>query len=261
MARIAELGQRRATGAPAAGARSHRRADIMAARASLEHMLGEDSDSLAGQLALVDFPSGHDVFVEGDTAETMYIVVRGKVKIGCRTAEGRQKLTAVIGGGDIFGAVSVLDSGPRSANATAITDLCVATLHQHALTAWTREHPQCSERLLRVLARRLQRAEDELAELTVVDVAGRVAHRLLKLAQRFGHSHGDGIVVTHDLTQDEIAQLVGTTRESVNKVLCEFARLGWITTNGRTMFIHRTQPLVQRARQTIDRHNSSDSER
>jgi DNA-binding GntR family transcriptional regulator len=63
------------------------------------------------------------------------------------------------------------------------------------------------------------------------------------------------------LTQDEIAQLVGATRESVNKALCEFARLGWITTNGRTMFIHRTQPLVQRARRTIDRHNPSDSGR
>jgi CRP-like cAMP-binding protein len=259
MARIAELGQRRATGAPAADARSHRRTDIMLARASLKHMLGEDSDSLADQLVLADFPSGQDVFVEGDPADTMYIVVRGKVKIGCRTADGKEKLTAVIGRGDIFGAVSVLDSGPRSANATAITAISVATLHQDALTAWTRQHPQCSERLLRVLARRLQRAEAELAELTVVDVAGRVAHRLLKLAQRFGHSDGDGIVVTHDLTQDEIAQLVGASRESVNKALCDFARLGWITMNGPSMLIHRTQPLVHRARRTVDSHDSSDS--
>jgi CRP/FNR family transcriptional regulator, cyclic AMP receptor protein len=234
-------------------------ADMTLARASLEQMLGEGCDGLADQLVVVDFPAGHNVFVEGDAAETMYILVRGKVKIGCRAAGGRQKLTAVIGPGDIFGAVSVLDSGQRSANATAITNISVAILRRDALTAWTRKHPQCSERLLRVLARRLQRAEDELAELNVVDVAGRVAHRLLKLAQRFGHSDGDGIVVTHGLTQDEMAQLAGASRESVNKALCEFARRGWITINGRTTYIHRTQPLIQRARQTTDRHDASHS--
>jgi CRP/FNR family transcriptional regulator, cyclic AMP receptor protein len=253
MTRTAEPGQLRVT-APETVAVG---ADTMLARASLKHMLGEGCDGLADQVVMVDFPAGHDVFVEGDAAEAMYILVRGKVKIGCRAAGGRQKLAAVIGPGDIFGAVSVLDSGQRSANATALTNISVATLRRDALTEWTREHPHCSERLLRVLARRLKRAEDELAELNVVDVTGRVAHRLLKLAQRFGRSDGDGIVVTHDLTQDEMAQLVGASRESVNKAMCEFARRGWITINGRTTYIHRTQPLVQRGRQTPDRLDAS----
>jgi CRP/FNR family transcriptional regulator, cyclic AMP receptor protein len=255
MTRTAEPGQLRVT-APGTVAVA---ADVMLARASLRHMLGEGCDGLADQAVMVDLPAGHDVFVAGDTAESMYIIVRGKVKIGCRASGGRQKLTAVIGPGDIFGAVSVLDSGQRSANATAITNISVAAIRRDALTAWTREHPECSERLLRIVARRLQRAEDELAEMTVVDVAGRVARRLLKLAQRFGRSDGDGIVVTHDLTQDEMAQLVGASRESVNKALCEFARRGWVTINGRTTYIHRTQPLIERARQTTDRHDLSHS--
>ena len=103
-------------------------------------------------------------------------------------------------------------------------------------------------RLLRVLARRLRRTNNNLADLIFTDVPGRVAKQLLQLAQRFGTQEGGALRVTHDLTQEEIAQLVGASRETVNKALADFAQRGWLRLEGKSVLIADSERLARRAR-------------
>ena len=101
--------------------------------------------------------------------------------------------------------------------------------------------PEIAEQLLRVLARRLRRTNDNLANLIFTDV-GRVAKQLLALAQRFGTQEDGAVRVTHDLTQEEIAQLVGASREAVNKALPDFAHRGWIRMEGKRCYLRFRAP-------------------
>ena len=138
----------------------------------------------------------------------------------------------------MFGELSIFDPGPRTSNATAITDVRAVSMDRHALHAWIADRPEIAERLLRVLAHRLRRTNDNLADLIFTDVPGRVAKQLLQLAQRFGTPQGGALHVTHDLKQEEIAQLVGASREAVNRALTDFARRGW---RGRHPIPHQSR--------------------
>ena len=122
------------------------------------------------------------------------------------------------------------------------------SMDRDALRAWITDRPEIAERLLRGLARRLRRANSNLSDLIFVDVSGRVAKRLLGLAQRFGTREGGAMRLTHDLTQEELAQLVGATRETVNKALGEFAQRGWIQLDGKSLLICDSERLTMRAR-------------
>ncbi len=223
---------------------------------------GIDRDAIATltrQLQPVYFRRGHTVFVEGQPGDELYIIITGKVKIGRRSRDGRENLLAVLGPSDVFGELSVFDSGPRTSTVTAITKVSAVSMDREALGVWVAAHPEISEQLLRVLARRLRDTNDNLADLIFTDVPGRVAKLLLQLAQRFGIPSGaavgppngsdrEVIRVAHDLTQEEIAQLVGASRETVNKALSEFVERGWIQLQGKCVVILDRPRLARRAR-------------
>ena len=130
---------------------------------------------------------------------------------------GRENLLAVLGPGQMFGELSVFDPGPRSTTATAVTACELRTLEHDELIHGLTDRPEVAQGLLGQLAARLRRANDVVADLVFSDVPGRVAKQLLELAQRFGDKRDDGMHVHHDLTQEELAQLVGASRETVNK--------------------------------------------
>jgi CRP/FNR family transcriptional regulator, cyclic AMP receptor protein len=204
--------------------------------------------ALIGRLQPEEFPRGHVMFSQGDLGEWLWIVISGKVKIGNRAPDGRENLFTVRGPSDMFGELSVFDPGPRTSTATAITLLCAAKVDRATLLDWVADRPEIAERLLRVLARRLRRTEDDLSDLIFTDVAGRVARQLLQLSRRFGVQEDGVMRVTHDLTQEELAQLVGSSRETVNKALNDFAQRGWIRIDGRSVLISDSERLARRAR-------------
>ena len=107
-----------------------------------------------------------------------------------------------MGPSDMFGELSIFDPGPRTSSATTITEVRAVSMDRDALRAWIADRPEIAEKLLRVLARRLRRTNNNLADLIFTDVPGRVAKQLLQLAQRFGTQEGDALRVTHDLTQE-----------------------------------------------------------
>ncbi|HUO37814.1 MAG TPA: Crp/Fnr family transcriptional regulator [Mycobacterium sp.] len=204
--------------------------------------------ALTKQLRPVHFARGDTIFSEGEPGEWLYIIISGKVKVGRGFADGREHLLTIMGPSDMFGELSIFDPGPRTSTVTAITDVRAVSMDRHALRAWIADRPEIAEQLLRVLAHRLRRTNDNLADLIFTDVPGRVAKQLLQLAQRFGTQEGGALHVTHDLKQEEIAQLVGASREAVNRALTDFARRGWVQLQDRSVLICNAERLARRAR-------------
>ena len=206
------------------------------------------AEALEQAMGTLRLSKGEILFREGETEDRLYVVVAGKIKLGRSGSAGRENLLAVLGPGQMFGELSVFDPGPRSTTATAVTAAEVRTLEHDELMAWIEGHPEVARSLLGQLAARLRRANDVVADLVFSDVPGRVAKQLLELARRFGDRKDDGVHVHHDLTQEELAQLVGASRETVNKALADFAARGWIRLEPRSVTLLDVERVERRAR-------------
>jgi CRP/FNR family transcriptional regulator, cyclic AMP receptor protein len=194
------------------------------------------------------FSRGDVIFEEGDEGDKLFAVIDGKVKLARTAPDGRENLQAVLGPGEMFGELSLFDPKPRTAGAVALTDTVLASLAHEELRPWITGRPDVAVQLLQALAQRLRRTNDVLADLVFSDVPSRVAKALLGLAERFGQPTSEGIHVAHDLTQEELAQLVGASRETVNKALADFSARGWLRIESRAVVIRDIDGLSRRAR-------------
>ena len=218
-------------------------------RAPLFEALDEDgARALRSRMTDVELGRGERLFAEGDEGDRLYVVLDGKIKLTRTAPDGRENLLSVVGPGEMFGELSLFDPRPRTASATAITDAKLAALAHDKLLIWLTGRPEVALHLLRALAQRLRRANDVMADLVFTDVPGRVAKQLLDLADRFGEQQDDGLHVNHDLTQEELAQLVGASRETVNKALADFVTRGWIQLSARSVVLLDPDRLRRRAR-------------
>jgi CRP-like cAMP-binding protein len=208
----------------------------------------EAAEALAKEMDTVEIRKGDVLFNEGEAGDSLYIVLDGKVKLGRTSSDGRENLLAILGPGQMFGELSLFDPGPRSATVTTVTDASFASLSHEDLLKWLEGRPLVAHSLLAQLATRLRKANDVVADLVFSDVPGRVAKALLDLADRFGRTADDGVHVHHDLTQEELAQLVGASRETVNKALADFASRGWLRLEPRSVVIMDIERLGRRAR-------------
>ena len=204
--------------------------------------------ALTEEITEVNLSRGATLFYEGDPVDQLYFIVSGKMKLGRTASDGRENLVAVMGPGEIFGEMALFDPSPRSTSATAVSETRLDGLKHENLRKVIQRSPEVSAQLLQALARRLRRTNENLADLVFSDVPGRVAKALLDLADRFGRPATDGILVAHELTQEELAQLVGASRETVNKALAEFVQRGWIRLEARAVVILDLQRLKQRSR-------------
>lgn len=222
--------------------------DVLALTGILQGVASDAAAALVGELEQVTFPPRYTVFTEGEPGVNLYIMLAGKVKIRRKTTDGRETLIAVLGPTDIFGELALFDPGPRTSTVTTLTEVHTAQMDRRALRAWISAYPDVAQQLLRVLARRLRRTNDALCDLIFTDVPGRVSKQLLELASRFGTNSGQTLSVDLDLTQEELAQLVGSSRETVNKALSDFSQRGWIRQQGRMLSILAPDKLAHRAR-------------
>jgi CRP-like cAMP-binding protein len=208
----------------------------------------ESAAALMSTMAQVELSRGQVLFREGDPGDRLYVIAEGKIKLGRTSGDGRENLLGILGPGEMFGELSLFDPGPRNATATAVADTHLIGLGNEDLTTWLTGRPDVARHLLRALARRLRRTNDYLADLVFSDVPGRVAKALLDLSERFGQPTDDGLRVAHDLTQEELAQLVGASRETVNKALADFASRSWLRLEARAVVLLDIERLRRRAR-------------
>ena len=207
------------------------------ARVALREAMGE-----------VNLRRGETLFHEGEPGDRLYLVIEGKVKLGHRSSDGRENLLAILGPGELLGELTLFDPGTRTATATAVASTRLLELQHDPFMHLVDTRPELAKHMLRALAQRLRRTNEALADLVFSDVPGRVAKALLDLSERFGEQTPDGLRVAHDLTQEELAQLVGASRETVNKSLADFISRGWIRLEGRAVQILDLERLKRRSR-------------
>ncbi|MFC6852114.1 Crp/Fnr family transcriptional regulator [Aquipuribacter hungaricus] len=207
----------------------------------------ESATDIIGRMKAVELARGDRLFHEGDPGDALYVIETGKIRLARRAADGRENLLAILGPGEMFGELSLFDPGPRVATAVAVSNARVHSLTRDDFVPLL-DQPRVALSLLAALGRRLRRTNEALADLVFSDVPGRVAKALLDLASRFGRQSEDGVLVAHELTQEELAQLVGASRETVNKALADFAGRGWLRLEARAVTILDAERLTRRAR-------------
>jgi CRP-like cAMP-binding protein len=193
------------------------------------------------------FRAGSTLFHEGETSDRLLGVLSGRVKISSFTGDGREILLAVRGPGDLLGELSSIDGEPRSATASALDDVEALVVGASAFKAFLEAHPRVALLMLEMVTRRLRDADRKRIEFTAHDTVGRVARRLVELAERFGESDGAALRIALPLSQQELAGWTGSSREAANKALQSLRARGWIETQRRGIRVLDLEALRRRA--------------
>src|SRR5437879_695971 len=193
------------------------------------------------------FRSGEVIFHRDDPGQMLYIIKEGKVKICLISPDGQEISLVVFGKGEYFGEFALLDGLPRSADAIALEKVECYTLQRSDFHNAIMKKPRIAIQIMEVLCERLRKTDQQVEDLIVLDVYARVAKKLLELAETHGLKQEDSsILINVRLTQQELAAMVGASRESVNKVLGYFTDKQYITTDKHKITLHRVADLKRR---------------
>jgi CRP/FNR family transcriptional regulator, cyclic AMP receptor protein len=205
-----------------------------------------DRQALARSATRRRYRRGDIIFQKDDPGQSLFIVAKGSVRIYVPSSQGADLTLAVLGAGQFFGDLSLLDGRPRSASAAALADTNVVALERSDFVALVRSRPEAAMSVLAVVARRLRDTDEMASDLAFLDVGGRLAKKLLELAETSGVERRDGILLDTKLTQEELANMIGVTRESVNRNLSLFRRLGLVAQEGRRFVLRDPAGLRRR---------------
>jgi CRP/FNR family transcriptional regulator, cyclic AMP receptor protein len=167
------------------------------------------------------------VFRKGDAETGLMAVLRGRIKLSSRSADGKEVLFDILDAGRVFGEVALLDGKPRSHDAVALEDSRVLVLSRRDVMPLLERHPQICIRIMTELCSRLRRTDEMVEDMLFLGLTQRLAKRLLRLAERFGRADRKGRVrIELTMTQQDVAGLVGMTRESINKQIGRWREAG-----------------------------------
>ncbi|MCK9519130.1 MAG: Crp/Fnr family transcriptional regulator [Dehalococcoidia bacterium] len=192
----------------------------------LARLPGDDMRALASRGRMRTFPAGTTIFGEGERGDSLHVVVEGRVRICVTSGSGDEATVAMVGPGDCFGELSLLDGRPRSASAVASTATKTFVVTRDGFVEWVQERPGAALAIMETLSLRLRRTDEALADLAFLDLAHRLAKQLISLASMHT-SDGPPTLeppIRINVTQSELASMLGVSRESVNKQLNLFAR-------------------------------------
>ncbi len=184
------------------------------------------------------YPRNSVILFEDDPGDALYVVVTGQVKVVLVGEDGREVILAVLGEGDFFGEMALIDDEPRSAHVIAMEDARLLVLRREDFHAALDKHPRIALGLLRALSRRLRRADDKIGSLVLLDVLGRVARLVLEFADET-----DGTIITRKVTHHTIAQMIGSSRETVSRTMRELADRGLIEVQRKAIIIKNRNAL------------------
>ena len=185
-------------------------------------------DELLAYARMERFRAHETVLLKGSPGTGMMAVIKGEIRISGPGADGREVIFNMLGPGDIFGEVALLDGGERSADATATTDSEVLVIERRNFLPFLERHPPVATKLLIALCAKLRRTTEQVEDLALLDLPARLAKKLLSLARTHGRQTERGLLIEAKLSQGELAKSLGTSRESVNKQLARWQRDGFI---------------------------------
>jgi CRP/FNR family cyclic AMP-dependent transcriptional regulator len=188
------------------------------------------------------YPKGSVILFEDDPGDSLFVVRLGRVKVVLIGEDGREVILGVLGVGEHFGELALIDDRPRSAHVIAMEDSHLLVLRREDFRSRVDSSPTVAWALLTELSRRLRRADDKIGGLVLLDVPGRIARLLLDMADESGTS-----AIQKALTHQTIAQMIGASRETVSRAMKDFQDAGWITVERRKIALADRPALEQRA--------------
>jgi CRP/FNR family cyclic AMP-dependent transcriptional regulator len=188
------------------------------------------------------YPKGSVILFEDDPGDALFVVRTGRVKVVLVAEDGREVILGILGVGEHFGELSLIDDQPRSAHVIAMEESTLLVLRREDFRRRVEANPSVAWSLLLELSRRLRRADGKIGSLVLLDVPGRIARMLLDVSDELGSD-----LIDKPLTHQTIAHLIGASRETVSRAMRDFQDSGWVTTERRRIRITDRAALERRA--------------
>jgi CRP/FNR family transcriptional regulator, cyclic AMP receptor protein len=205
-----------------------------------------EQQELFSRLRRRRYRKGDTVFLRGDPGRDLFLVESGAVKICLTTADGKELTLALLGAGEFFGELALLDGEPRSSDAVVMEPSQFLLLERSDFLQFLELHPRVAHRVMEVLSRRLRDNNQLVQDAAFFDIAARLARVILRLVDAVGQADASGVTIARRLTQNELASMVGTTRETVNKWLMEYERQGLIERRNGLIRVLKADALQRR---------------
>jgi CRP-like cAMP-binding protein len=200
--------------------------------------LGHDVlQRLVGNVTLTEVRRRRVVYLPGDPGTAVYFVNGGRVKISKVTRDGKELTLAYRGPGEVFGELVLIDGGPREEMAEAMENALITEIDRNEFERLVQREGMIGYRLTRIVAERRREVENKIETLIFKDVNAKLAELLLRLASEYGVDDERGTLVALKITHQEMANLIGSTRETVSLTLSQFKRKGLIQTDGRKVIL------------------------
>lgn len=196
-----------------------------------------DMKTLMGVITRRKYPKEAVIFFEHDPGDAMFMIITGRIKVTILSDDGREIILSMLSDNDFFGEMALLDNEPRSATAIAVQETEVAVLYQKDFLSIVEKRPRVLINLLSALSSRLRKANHQIGSLALLDVYGRVAGVLLEMARENGIRLKDGRIRFRRPTHQEIANMIGATRETVSRTISDLHRQGYIEISGKNVII------------------------
>lgn len=194
-------------------------------------------EKLCDLIVSKDYPKDNLVFGQEEAGDALFVIAKGRVKVVLYGESGKEITLSFFKEGDFFGEMSLLDDMPRSANVVTTEDSTLLILKRDAFKRHLEENPTTAINILAELSMRLRTADSIIGNLTLLDVYGRVAHFLMDMAKKEGEEVEEGILIRKRPTQQDIASMVNTSRETVSRALNEFQKRGLLRMDGKKVIL------------------------
>lgn len=192
---------------------------------------------LAARMQQREFPAGTVIVDQESPGDSLFTIIKGRVKVVLFGDCGREMILSILREGQIFGEMSLLDNQPRSASVITLEPTSLMVLERSAFQRHIDSHPETSMAILEEMCRRLRQADQIIGNLALLDVYGRLARLLRDLAEKDGESTPEGIMIRERPTQQDIASMVGSSRETVSRALNDLAKRGLIIMSGKKLLL------------------------
>lgn len=183
------------------------------------------------------------IFMQGEPGDAIYFVKKGAIKLFQVLEDGREKILHFVREGEIFAEVLLFDGGPYPATAETLEDSEVGIIRNADMEKLLSRHGEIAVKIIKVMSRRLRQAQEHIRDLALKGAYGRLASTLLQLARDYGTPRADGVTIELNLSQQELASLIGTSRETVARILSDFKRLGAVGVERQRITILSPQKL------------------
>ena len=198
----------------------------------------EELDAINRQSFIKKYPKNNIILVENEKGDTLYVIVKGKVKVTKFSESGEEIILAILHKGDFFGDMSLLDGKPRSATVVSNEDSELILIRRNDFENVIEKNPRIALKLLKEITTRLRNADEFIGNLVFLKVTGRIAGILLQLSKERGIKTDDGLLIKSRPSHQELASMVGATRETVTRVLKQLENSKYISMTGKDITIH-----------------------